>query len=67
MSAAREAKSLAGLEEIRGELLGILTVAVGDLDSDRLSEESFNSFRTILEIGFELVRDSRAVLEGVTL
>lgn len=53
----------AALEEIRGELLGILTAAVADLNSDRLSEESFDSFRTILQLGLEVVRDSRSVLE----
>jgi len=63
MNAAREAKSPAALEEIRGELLGILTAAVADLNSDRLSEESFDSFRTILQLGLEVVRDSRSVLE----
>jgi TRAP transporter TAXI family solute receptor len=63
MNAAREAKSQAELEEIRGRLLGLLTGAVGDLDSDKLSEESFDSFRTILQIGLEAVRDSRNVLE----
>lgn len=66
INAAREANSYAALEDIRGELVGILTAAVHDLDSDRLSEESFNSFRTILEIGMEVVRDSRAVLGGGT-
>jgi hypothetical protein len=63
INTAGETKSRAALEEIRGELIRILTAAVGDLDADRLSEESFNSFRTILEIGMEVVRDSRALLE----
>ena len=42
-------------------MLGILTAAVGDLDADRLSEESFHSFRAILQIGLEVVRDSPPV------
>lgn len=62
MNAARQASSPEGLEEIRAELLDILTAAVGDLDSDKLSEDSFHSFRAILQIGLEEVRESRAVL-----
>jgi hypothetical protein len=62
MNAAREARSPATLDEIRGELLAILTAAVADLDSDKLSEDSFNFFRTILQFGLEAVRDSRMVL-----
>lgn len=57
MNLAREAGSRRALEEIRGELLDLLTVAVGDLDSDRLSEDSFQSFRAILQIGLDEVRD----------
>jgi hypothetical protein len=67
MNAARQASSPETLEEIRGELLDILTAAVGDLDSDKLSEESFHSFRAILQIGLEEVRDSRKVLRTVEL
>jgi uncharacterized protein len=63
---ARQAKSLASLEAVRNELLSILTVAVGDLDNDKLSEESFDSFRTILQIGLEVVRDNSAVLHAKT-
>jgi TRAP transporter TAXI family solute receptor len=63
MGAAREAKSLAVLEKIRGELLAILAAAVGDLDRDKVSEESFDSFRAILQIGLEVVRDRWTVLQ----
>jgi TRAP transporter TAXI family solute receptor len=63
MNAAREAKSPAVLDGIRSELLGILTTAVADLDADRLSEESFHSFRSILHIGLEVVRDSSDMLQ----
>jgi uncharacterized protein len=62
MNAARDAKSESGLEEVHSELLNLLTAAVADLDSDKLSEQSFDSFRTILEIGLEAVRDRRDVL-----
>jgi len=63
MNAAREAQTQAALEETRGELLAILTAAVADLDADRLSEESFSSFRAILEIALDAIRDSSAALE----
>jgi TRAP transporter TAXI family solute receptor len=63
MSAVREAKSDAELERIRGELLDLLASAVRELDADKLSEKSFESFRAILQIGLEAVRDSRAVLQ----
>jgi len=63
MNAARETQSQAALEETRGELLGILTAAVADLDANRLSAESFSSFRAILEIALDAIRDSSAVLD----
>jgi TRAP transporter TAXI family solute receptor len=66
MNAARDAKELADLDGIRGELLGILTAAVGDLDSDRLSEDAFHSFRAILQIGLEEVRDRWAAVLAET-
>ncbi|MGC2399705.1 MAG: TAXI family TRAP transporter solute-binding subunit [Acidobacteriaceae bacterium] len=58
--------SLARLEEIWRELLAILTQAVQDLDSDKLSEESFNSFRAILQIGMEVTKERRALLATQT-
>lgn len=63
IDAAREAKSLSALDEIRTELLRILAAAVGDLDNDKLSEGSFHSFRDILQIGLEVVRDSEVALQ----
>jgi hypothetical protein len=50
------------LEQIRVELLSILSTAVSDLDNDKLSGESFHSFRAILQIGLEAVRDRAAAL-----
>ena len=32
------------------------------LDADKLSEESFNSFRTILQIGMEVTKERRSIL-----
>jgi hypothetical protein len=60
LNAAQEAKSQQAWEEIRSQLLSILTAA--DLDSDRLSEEACHSLRAIRQIGLEVVRDSLAVL-----
>jgi uncharacterized protein len=62
IGAAQDVNSLAGLEDIWRDLLAILTQAVRDLDADKLSEESFNSFRSILQIGLEATRERRAIL-----
>jgi hypothetical protein len=51
-------KSLAPLDETWRELLKILTEAVRDLETDKLSEESFNSFRVILQIGWRSLRSA---------
>jgi uncharacterized protein len=58
----QEVNSLAPLDETWRELLKILTEAVHDLDADKLSEESFNSFRVILQIGMEVTKERRALL-----
>ena len=50
------------LDEAWRELLKILTEAVNDLDADKLSEESFNSFRTFLQIGMEVTKERRSIL-----
>ena len=62
IGSVQEVSSLARLEDIWRELLTILAEAVHDLDADKLSEESFNSFRAILQIGIEVTRERRAVL-----
>ena len=54
--------SLRLLDEAWRELLKILTEAVNDLDADKLSEESFNSFRIILQIGMEVTKERRSIL-----
>jgi hypothetical protein len=38
---------------------------VRDLDADKLSEESFNSFRVILQIGMEVTKERRALLSSM--
>jgi|HubBroStandDraft_2_1064218.scaffolds.fasta_scaffold101957_2 TRAP transporter TAXI family solute receptor len=58
----QEANSLALLEEIWRDLLAILANAVADLDADKISEESFSSFRSILQIGMDVTKERRAIL-----
>jgi hypothetical protein len=62
ISGVQEVNSLGALDEAWRELLKILTEAVHDLDADTLSEESFNSFRSILQIGLEVTKERRALL-----
>jgi hypothetical protein len=62
ITSVQEADSPAPLDDAWRELLKILAEAVGDLDADKLSEESFNSFRVILQIGMEATRERRSVL-----
>jgi ATP-dependent helicase/DNAse subunit B len=62
-----ERKFACALEEIWNELLTILAQAVHDLDTDKLSEESFNSFRVILQIGMEATRERRSLLMSTNL
>ncbi len=61
ITAAQDVSSARELDNIWRELLVILREAVHDLDTDKLSEESFNSFRIILQIGMEVTRDRRGL------
>jgi len=62
MGTAEEADTVARLHDIWRELLAILTQAVYDLDADKLSEESFASFRSILNIALDVTKERRAIL-----
>jgi hypothetical protein len=62
MGLAQQANSMPSLEDVWRDLLSILAEAVQDLDADKLSEESFNSFRSILQIAMDVTRDRRAFL-----
>lgn len=64
ISVARDAHSIAELDEIWHKLLTILSEAVRDLDADKLSQESFHSFRAILQIGMEVTRDRRSIFNA---
>lgn len=66
ITAAQDAQSTSTLDEISHDLLRILGEAVHALDADKISEESFNSFRAILQIGMEVTRDRRTALHAVT-
>jgi uncharacterized protein len=66
MNAAQDTNSLASLEDIWRNSLAILTEAVHDLGEDKLSEESFNSCRSILQIALEVIANRRAALTSVS-
>ena len=63
ITTAQQAHSTTELDAIWDELLAILAEAVRDLDTDRLSQESFQSFRAILQIGMEVTRDRRTIFK----
>ncbi len=60
----QEANAIEPLDAIWRELLAILEEAVRDLDAEKLSEESFLSFRSILQIGMEVTKERRAILSS---
>lgn len=62
MNQARSLESRSHLEDIRQKLIGILTEAVDALNEDRISEESFQSFRVVWQIALDLVRERRDAL-----
>lgn len=66
MNSAQELNSLGALEDLRAKLLEVFTEAVHDLDSDKLSEDSFASFRSILQIAMDVTRDRRASLASAS-
>jgi uncharacterized protein len=62
MSDAQSAGSPLALDTLKTDLLATLTAAVRDLDADKLSEQSFQSFRAVLQIVLELIRERREML-----
>jgi TRAP transporter TAXI family solute receptor len=62
MSSAQGAASQAVLDEVWRALLTVLMEAVHDLDNDKLSEDSFHSFRSIWQIALDVTRERRAIL-----
>jgi hypothetical protein len=61
ITTAQQVETEAALMEIW--LLATLAKAVHDLDTDKMSQESFNSFRSILQIGLEVTKEHRAILD----
>lgn len=59
LTQARACDSLASLDKIHSQLLDLLTRAVQELDEDRISTESFQSFRDVLTIALDVVRQRR--------
>ncbi|MGO9435017.1 MAG: TAXI family TRAP transporter solute-binding subunit [Terracidiphilus sp.] len=64
IDAAQEVDSIESLDAIWRDLLTILGEAVRDLDDEKISEESFHSFRSILQIGMDVARERRAILSS---
>jgi hypothetical protein len=64
IGAAQEARSIEPLDASRRDLLVILAEAVRDLDAGKISEESFHSFQSILQIGMDAIREHRAILSS---
>lgn len=62
MMDAQSAESATALDALKTDLLATLTSAVRDLDADKLSEESFQSFRDVLQIVLEVIRERREIL-----
>jgi hypothetical protein len=56
IAAAQEVETEAPLIDMWREMLATLAKAVHDLDTDKMSQESFNSFRSILQIGLEVTK-----------
>jgi hypothetical protein len=62
MMDAQSAESPTALDALKTDLLATLTSAVSDLDADKLSEESFQSFRDVLQIVLQVIRERREIL-----
>jgi TRAP transporter TAXI family solute receptor len=53
------------LEQVRHELMKILTRSVCDLDEDRISHEDFQSLRVIWQIAIDAVREKHTTLQAM--
>jgi hypothetical protein len=62
MTDAQSAESPMALDALKMNLLATLTSAVHDLDADKISEASFQSFRDVLQIVLEVIRERREML-----
>lgn len=66
ITAAQQVETGAPLMDIWRELLATLAKAVHDLDTDKMSQDSFNCFRSILQIGLELTKERRVILASAS-
>jgi uncharacterized protein len=64
MGEAKDEFSPEKLDQIWRSLLELLAEAVDALDGDSLSEESFESFRSILQIALDVTKERRAFLNS---
>jgi hypothetical protein len=53
---------MAELDSYRAQLLAMLTEAVEDLDRDRMSQDSFQSFRVVWQIALDVIRERRSAI-----
>jgi hypothetical protein len=61
---AQSADSPPALDTLKADLLATLTSAVRDLDADKLSEESFQSYQAVLQVVLDVIRKHREMLVG---
>lgn len=59
---AHEAATVENLEAVRADLLAVLMNAVRDLDANKVTQESFQSFRDLWQIATDAVRERNICL-----
>lgn len=62
MNQVKACTTVAELDDYRAQLLAMLTEAVQDLDRDRMSQESFQSFRVVWQIALDVIRERRSAI-----
>jgi uncharacterized protein len=62
MKIGQRSNSIITLEAVRSQLVIVLTEAVQSLDLEKISESSFQSFRTVWQIALDLLREREAAL-----
>jgi TRAP transporter TAXI family solute receptor len=62
LNRAQASQELGELVKLRAQLVGLLTDVVKQLDEDKISEESFQSFRVVWQIAADMVRERQEEL-----
>jgi hypothetical protein len=62
MNQVKTCSTMAELDSYRAQLLAMLTEAVEDLDRDRMSQDSFQSFRVVWQIALDVIRERRSAI-----